>query len=210
MPAAPSAAIMPAAPLGQVLPAGPAPGLAAPGLSPGFAANPGQLAIEFGDIPGLEIRISFREASGKILITTEPSYRDDGKEGGVTPARLSAVEEEARRQLALAQRELDVADRKLKSSSDRLKKLNADEPLSSSRRFPAWKREHTEETTNVAFAERSVSELTARVDKLKARLDSVPKLRGLLKDSAQAEIHYVVYSECGETDMLLLDGRKSQ
>jgi hypothetical protein len=195
------------------LPPGPMPGVGMPGVGmPGLGGLPrsGQLTIELEGIAGLEIRIGFKEESGKVIITTDASYSDDGQEGDLSPRRITLVEEEAKRQLPLAQRELDVAERTLRTASERLKKLKDDEPIRTSRRFPAWNAEHMKVTTTVASGEKNVAALTARVEKLKTQLDGVQKLRAWLKDSGQAAIHYVVYGECGDTDLLLIDGRASR
>jgi hypothetical protein len=179
------------------------------GMSP-FAGMsiPGRVTIEFPEMPGLEVHVAFKQENGKVVVSVDPTFRDDGKDGELSLRRIAQIEEDAKRPLPNAQRDLESAERSLKLWSDKLKESNANEPPSTSRRFPAWRLKHMEATRNVASFERGVTDLNARVEKSKSRLDVATKLRAFLKDSnKQATIHYVVYSECGETDLLLIDGR---
>jgi hypothetical protein len=206
-------------------PAGPAPPPAAPGMAanagfaPGFPPGMGmsafvslpgmgKLTIEFPELPGLEIQVGFKEERGKIAISVDPTLRDESKEGELSLRRIAQIEDEARKQIPSAQRDLESAERSLKLWSEKLKDRKANEPPSTSRRFIEWKMAHTEATMNVARFERGVADLSARIEKAKARLELATNLRAMLKDSTtQATIHYVIYSECGEPDLLLVDGQ---
>jgi hypothetical protein len=190
----------------SALPPGVAPGFGMPTF-PGLPVS-GSVTIEFPDIPGLEIHIGLKQESERIVISVDPMFREDGKEGELSLRRIAQMEEDAKRPLPNAQRDLESAERSLRLWSDKLKESNANEPPPTSRRFPAWKLKHMEATRNAASFEKGVTDLNARVEKSKSRLDLATKLRAFLKDSnKQATIHYVVYSECGETDLLLIDGR---
>jgi len=205
-PAAPNMALMSATAPGSALPSGMTPGM---GMS-AFAGMPvgGKVIVEFPSIPGLEIQVGIKQESGKVVVSVDPMFKEDGKDGELSLRRIAQIEEDAKKPLPNAQRDLDSAERSLKLWSDKLKESNANEPPSTSRRFPAWKLKHMEATRNAASFERGVADLNARIDKSKSRLDAAAKLRAFLKDSnKQATIHYVVYSECGETDLLLIDGR---
>ncbi|MBW8884014.1 MAG: hypothetical protein JF612_04390 [Planctomycetia bacterium] len=205
-PAAPNMALMSATAPGSALPSGMTPGM---GMS-AFAGMPvgGKVIVEFPSIPGLEIQVGIKQESGKVVVSVDPMFKEDGKDGELSLRRIAQIEEDAKKPLPNAQRDLDSAERLLKLWSDKLKESNANEPPSTSRRFPAWKLKHMEATRNAASFERGVADLNARIDKSKSRLDAAAKLRAFLKDSnKQATIHYVVYSECGETDLLLIDGR---
>jgi len=199
------------------MPQGTPPGMApmpqgmGPGMGmPAFPVMPisGRLTIEFPDIPGFEIHIGFGQVSGNLVVSVDPKFREGGKDDDLSLRRISQIEEDAKKPLPNAQRDLESAERSLKLWSEKLKESNANEPPSTSRRFPAWRVKHMEATRNVASFERGVADLTARIENSKSRLEVATKLRAFLKDSnKQATIHYVVYSECGETDLLLIDGR---
>jgi len=186
-----------------------------PGMVPGmgmpaFAGMPmvGSVTLEFPEIPGFEVHIGFRQESGKLIVSVDPTLRDEGKDGELTLRRIAQIEEDARKPLPNAQRDLDSAERSLKLWSDKLKESNSNEPPATSRRFSAWKLKHMETTRNVASFGKGVADLNARIERSKSRLDVAAKLRSFMKDSnKQATIHYVVYCECGESDLLLVDGR---
>jgi hypothetical protein len=201
-----SAAMTPGVPPGAMLPSGAAPGMGMQAFGPMPVS--GRIVIDFPEIPGLEIHVAFQQESGKAIVSVDPKLREDGKEGELSLRRIAQIEEEAKRPLGSAQRDLDSAERSLKVWSEKLKDSKATEPPSTSRRFAAWQLKHFEATRNVGNLEKSVTDLSARIDKSKNRLDLAAKLRTFLKDSnKQAAIHYVVYSECGETDLLLVDAR---
>lgn len=215
-PAAPTPAPLPATKLSPAanVPLGAVPGMGM-GMGMGQPLTAPLTAIEFPEIPGLEIRIRFvkAEATGKLAIAIDPVFR----ENSTTERDLSAagllerLEKEAQTPLlAKAQRQLKLDEVSLDSFQAKEKKVNDSEPVKNDpKRYQGWQDTLTKAKTKTAEYERNVNQLKQTIQTHQARLDAVAKLRAFVKSASEKPplIHYVVYSECGPTDLLLIDAR---
>jgi len=213
VPGMPTSGFAPQAGMGLAPGVGVAPGMV-PGTGIGPLAPPPRtdvLVIEFAENPALEILIGLTESNGKLAITVDPTYRDEGKSVALTIDKIGEIEEDAKKDLASAQRDLDESQPKLRHWAGKLKGIEGNKPAPTSARYAAWMGNYNDAKGNVNRYQRAVDGVTERVDKAKARIDSALKLYKLLQESdKQATIHFVVYSECGDTDLLLVDGRGQQ
>ena len=172
------------------------------------------LVIDFEELPGTEIRVRFvrAPATGNLEIWVEPVYRDNqGAEFHLTPSELESLEEQAKKSLPDAQRKLGPAETALNRKQDEAKKLKANEPPpTDAKRKSGWLAKTREVDGWVKKLDSDVSALKSKIAEYQAHRDAVPKLRSLINDlsKSQATIHYVVYSEYGDTDLLLVDARK--
>ena len=171
--------------------------------------------IEFAEIPGLEIRIRFvrAEASGNLAFSIEPVFRENQKEFDLRSAkRLDNLEAEAQKPYLIAKQKLPTAEAKLSRSTSDEEKHKANQPLENDRkRFPGWQKRQQELAKSIATLDQDVKFLTQTINTHQARLDAVAKIRSFTKDSdKKAKIAFIMYSECGQPDVLLVDGRGQQ
>ena len=102
---------------------------------------------------------------------------------------------------------MQPAEKSLRFWQGRDKELQSNQPATTNRGYPAWNQKLREAAAKLAQFQRDVDLQTQAVTKSQSLLDVVPKLREFIKGSHdQATIRYVVYSECGEQDLLLIDG----
>ena len=171
------------------------------------------VVIEFEEIPGAELRIRFvrAAAAGNLEIWIEPAYRNNqGTEFKLTMSELDGLEEQAKKSLPDAQRKLGPAETSLTRKQDEAKKLKANEPpQNDAKRRSNWLAKVREVDGWVKRLDGEASALKSKIAEHQAHRDAVPKLRSLIAsmNNNQAIIHYVVYSECGDPDLLLVDGR---
>jgi len=191
---------------------GPGPGMGlTPGMGPGPMLRSDALVIEFADNPALEIQVALTESRGKIAITIDPVFRDEGKPVELSVRQIGQIEEDAKKDLVSAQRELEESQPKLRHWVGKLKGIEGSKPAPTSVRYGAWAANYSDAKSNADRYQRAVDTVNARLDKTNARIDAALKAYKLLKDPDQhATIHYVVYSECGATDVLLIEGRGQQ
>jgi hypothetical protein len=191
----------------------PMPGVPSGSMSFGQSASPQQLVIECEEIPGLEIRVKLVKAdsTGKLTISIDPMLREGSKDEFDlrTPKILDRLEAEVERPLLNAQRELGPAEASLKRWQADEEKLKSNEPRAKDvQRHTKWRLNVQESANWVRKFGKEVDDLKLKIETYQTRIEVVAKLRGFLKDShKQALIHYVVYSECGQPDLLLVDAR---
>jgi len=195
---------------GPAVPTMPASGLATPFGQPTGAQ---QLVIECEEISGLEIRVKLgrAESTGKLTISIDPVLNEGPNAvfDLATPKILDRLEQEVERPLQNAQRELGPAEASLKRWQTDADKLKTNEPRTKDLQRHAKWRLNVAESENWAkkFA-REVEDLKKKIESYQTRIEVVAKLRPFLKDAhKQALIHYVIYSECGQPDLLLVDAR---
>jgi hypothetical protein len=197
-------AVSPAAPISPLA--------ATAAVSPG----PPAVVLEFTEIPGLEIRVRFvnPQPRGKLAIVVDPVFRESTppKEHDLrTPRLLDRLEAEAEKPLANAKRELPSAELKAKRAREEEREWKTKEPPANNPRLPKWQYRHRDLTQSATRFESELNALTKQIETYQAKADAVAKLREFLKSSQkQAKIQYMVYSECGEPDLLLIDGRASE
>ena len=206
---------------GAPRPAVPSPGIPPQGMMPmsGLATPFGQpagaqtLVIECEEIPGLEIRVKLAraESTGKLTISIDPVLHEGPKAEFdlATPNILDRLEAEVQKPLISAQRDLEPAQKSLKRWLDDEEKLKSNEPRTKdAQRYAKW-RANVQDSANWAreFGTK-VDDLKQKIESYQTRIEVVTKLRTFLKDAhKQAQVHYVVYSECGQPDVLLIDAR---
>jgi hypothetical protein len=168
-----------------------------------------QQTIEFDELPGLEIRIAVRHASGRLAIAIEPLFRESQS----IPWRdlgdlrtLDRLELDIPKFLAEARKKLEPAERSLRYWQGRERELKAKEPSRSSRGYSAWQRKSSEASSKRASYQSDVDRQGRAVSLSQALYDMLPSLRAFIKIShQQARIHFVVYTNCGDQDLLLID-----
>jgi len=197
-----------------VMASGPQPTAALP-MGPRPTAPPSTGVIEFAEIPGLEIRIRVvrAEASGNLAFSIEPVFRENQNDFDLrSPKRLDSLEGEVQKPHASAKQKLPVAEAKLNRARSDEEKHKANQPLENDRRrYPGWQKKQREIADSVAEHDKEVQFLTKTLNGYQARVDAVTKIRSFAKDSdKKAKIGFIVYSECGQPDVLLVDGRGQQ
>ena len=169
-----------------------------------------QSVIEFEVIPALELRVVVREAAGKLAISTEPVFRESPSAAWRdlrAPRLLDRLERDEQRALAEARQRLQPAEKSLRFWQGRDRELQSNQPAATNRGYPAWQQKAREAAGKLAQFQKDVDLQSQAVEKSEALLDVIPKLREFIKGSHdQATIRYVVYSECGERDLLLING----
>jgi hypothetical protein len=173
------------------------------------------IVIEFADIPGFELRIRFIRAEqiGELAFSIEQIYREGPKEFDLRSARqLDNLESEHQVTSAKAQRALPTAEAKLNRALSEEKKHKGIEPLANDKkRFNGWQTKQRQIADAIAKGESEVKFLKETIDVHQSRTDAVTKIRQFIKDSdKKAAISYVVYLECGQPDILVVDGRGAQ
>lgn len=180
------------------------------GRSP-LAAVAVPLVIEFAELKGLEIRLRCTaDAAGKLAIAVEPVFQEGQDHDLRVPRLLDRLEAEARKPLPNAERELGPEENKLKTWQAKAKDQKGKEPPQNDfKRHSAWNNEHRKTLAKVAEFETNVKRYQQIVDSCQARLNAVTALRAFVEtiEKNQPTIHFVVYSECGDPDLLLIDGR---
>jgi hypothetical protein len=226
VPSAPAAMPLPfpgVPPIPGVIPGAPRPAVPMPGFpSPGIPSVPmpfGQpasqsLVIECEDIPGLEIRVKLArtETPGKLTISIDPVLDEGGPKEEfdlATPKILERLEQEVERPLRSAQADLDPAEKSLRRWQDDVEKLKANEPRTKDiQRHTKWRLNVQDSENWVRKFGKEVDDLKEKIQTYRTRIEVVTKLKGFLKEAhKQARIHYVVYTECGQPDVLLVDAR---
>jgi len=179
----------------------------------GQPAGSQTLFIECEDIPGLEVRVKLAraESTGKLTISIDPVLNEGPKAEFdlATPKILDRLEQEVERPLQNAQRELGPAEASLKRWQTDAEKLKSNEPRTKDlQRHTKWRLNVSESETWARKFGKEVEDLKEKIKTYQMRIEVVAKLRGFLKDAhKQALIQYVVYSECGQPDLLLVDAR---
>jgi hypothetical protein len=169
--------------------------------------------IVFDEAPGAEIRVRLARAAGtgRLEVSLEPVYCED--QTVVCPLslrELEELEEKENRDNRAAKRDLPVAEKKLDLAEKKLRDHEAKPPPAfDKKRKGNWDRELANLKRDVDQFTREAAPLKQAVEKSKARLEAIPKMQSLIKTlEIQAMIDYTVYSECGEPDLLLMDGRE--
>jgi hypothetical protein len=169
--------------------------------------------IVFDEAPGAEIRVRLARAAGtgRLEVSLEPVYCED--QTVVCPLTLrdlQELEEKETRDSRAAKRDLPVAEKKLDLAEKKFRDHEAKPPPAfDKKRKGNWDRELANLKRDVDQFTREATPLKQAVEKSKARLVAIPKLQSLIKTlEIQAMIEYTVYSECGEPDLLLMDGRE--
>ena len=171
------------------------------------------LVVECEEIPGLEIRVKLAraESTGKLAISIDPVLNEGPKAEFdlATPKILDRLEEEVERPLQNAQRDLEPAQKSLKRWQEDEEKIKSSEPRTKDvQRHAKWRFNVQDHARWVSKFGKEVDDLKEKINTYKTRIEVVTKLRTFLKDAhQQAHIHYVVYSECGQPDVLLIDAR---
>jgi hypothetical protein len=210
-PAVPTTGIQsPAVPMSGFPAADGFPGVAMPMGQPSVAQ---MLVLESEDIPGLEIRVKLAkaESTGKVTISIDPVLNEGPNAvfDLANPKILDRLEQEVERPLQNAQRELAPAEASLKRWQADAEKLKSNEPRTKDiQRHTKWRLNVSESESWARKFGKEVEDLKKKIETYQTRIEVVAKLRPFLKDAhKQALIHYVVYSECGQPDVLLIDAR---
>ena len=167
------------------------------------------MVIEFADVPGMEIRVRFvGDATGKLSISVDSVFRDGTAEIDLRSPRLARLDDEAQDKLKEARKRMQPAETAHSRAEKRVKEIKADEPLPNQpRRKPQWQRNYSDAKRQFDIAERELNAATQQEKESQARLESTSKIRAFMKNAQkQATIKYVVFSECCEVDLLLVDG----
>jgi hypothetical protein len=201
-------------------------GIATPPVSP-FATAPAsapeglaslpvltQSIIEFTDIPALELRVVVREAAGHFAISVEPYYRETPTAPwrNLRPtAQLDRLERDEQRSRSAAKQRIQSPEKSLRFWEKEVEEAEGDQPNPTSKGYPKWQQRMSKAKAKAAEYKRSVDSELAIITKADALLELIPKLRDFIQGShEQAKIRYVIYSECGDRDLLLIDGRGQQ
>jgi hypothetical protein len=175
----------------------------------------GKLAIvEFAEMPGAEIELWLlrQSASGNLVLRVEPVFKEKKiHEYALSLKNLSEVEtkvkhsrDEDREKLSQAQANLQVARRNLAT-------IEANPPPSESTPLQRnlYARARGTALSRIAEQDGKIRQLQEQIQRADARLQAVPKLRAFIQSShGKASISYTLVAECGERDLVLVDGTR--
>jgi hypothetical protein len=172
------------------------------------------LMIEFADLPGAQIEIRFHRPSANsgLALRLEPTFRENAtKEFELTLARLEAFRSGIERSLSRARQDLPVLVNEVSALQRKLKSLLDNAPAANDLqvRFP-WEQQVSQLNSNIKRGASKVATLQRQIPEFEARLAAVPKMRTFLEGVHQkASIRYLVCAECGDHDLVLVDGTRT-
>jgi hypothetical protein len=164
--------------------------------------------IQFTEMPGAELGVQLiRLASGTLVVRVQSEFKENAAtKFEMSLSRLADLEEGMSKSLDRAKRELPVA----RDTADDLKSA-----LSSAQAKRATTLlEQTARDQAIASlagklkrAVNKVGSLQKQIAESEARLSAVPKIRRFLESLDQkAQIRFAVCAECGDRDLVLIDG----
>lgn len=172
----------------------------------------GQKAIiQFTDMPGAEMGVQFvRLASGSVSVKVQSEFRENSAtKFELSLSRLTALEEAVSKVLERARRELPGEQRLAVSLESDLKSAQATRPSTLAQQA-ARDQAIASLAGRLKRAVNKVGSLQKQIVESEGRLAAVPKIRSFLQSIDQkAQIRFVVCAECGEQDLLLVDGTQA-
>jgi serine/threonine protein kinase len=164
-----------------------------------------QAIIEFTSLPGAEIRLRFNRIKEKLVLRMEPVFKEtSARVFDLTIVQLDKLVQGARRELPKDSGDLNAAQATLSHYQDEIQRWRS--------MVPSNLNEQNARTQALMTATREAEKAGNRVNALQkqvaghqARLNAAPKIREFINSLHQkAAIEYVVYAECGEQDIILL------
>jgi hypothetical protein len=164
-----------------------------------------QAIIEFTSLPGAEIRLRFNRIKEKLMVRVEPVFLDTrSRPFDLTLAQLDKLVQTANRELPRDKGELNAAEAQLANANDARQRL-LDWVPSNLNEQNTRTQGLMRANGDADAARRKVIALQKQVAGHQGRLTAAPKIREFINSLHQkAAIEYVVYAECGEQDIILL------
>src|SRR5439155_8447853 len=166
--------------------------------------------IDFADMKGaqLELRFVRHSAGGKLLLRSEPVFKEGGdKAFELTLPRLEKFQAAHENTLAKANAELPVLKRNLSDAQTTVRDLQSRQ--SSNVQEEAMRRPQIVAAASVVerIAQR-IGRLQRQIAESQARLSAVPDVRTFIQSlHKRATIRYIVSAECGDKELVLVDGQ---
>jgi hypothetical protein len=172
-----------------------------------------QAVIEFADQPGAEIRLRFFRptATANPTLRIEPAFKENAaREFELTLPRLDALKKAAEENIVRDRSQLSDAKDALSNLKSKLDSARSNQP-SNIQQLGAWQQTVAALARGVDKAGDRLQLLQRRIAENQARLIAEPKMREFLNSlHLKAEIRYVLSAECGEQDVILVDGTKAR
>lgn len=164
--------------------------------------------IQFTEMPGAEMGVQFvRLPSGAVSVKVHSEFRENSAtKFELSLSRLASLEDAVGKALERARRELPGEQRLAVSLESDLKSVQATRPSNLAQQAA---RDQAIATLagKLKRAVNKVGLLQKQIVESEGRLAAVPKMRSFLQSIDQkAQIRFVICAECGEQDLLLVDG----
>lgn len=165
--------------------------------------------IEFAEMKGAQVELRFvrHSQAGKLILRADPVFKEPGdKEFELTFPRLDKLKAAQEEVLMRAQNTLSAAQAGFRSSKSALDQLKSNPP-----RTPAenanWQRQVSATIGDMERLNKRIRDMTKQIAESQTRLNAVPDVRAFLDTlHKRATIRYIVSAECGDKEVVLVDG----
>lgn len=164
--------------------------------------------IKFTKPAGAEIGLRlFKPKEGNLSLRLEPVFKENAAtEFDLTLTRLDALAKNVSERLAEAKRDLPAAERGHKSLVSQLNSLASRKPANI-QQAAAYEQQATSLRSQIKRAASRIKHLQDEIPECEVRLAAVPEMRNFLQSlHDQAAIRYRLVADCGDTDLVLVDG----
>jgi hypothetical protein len=164
--------------------------------------------IQFTEMPGAEMGVQLiRLASGTLVVRVQSEFKENAAtKFELSLSRLDSLEEGVTKSLERARRELPGEQAQLSAIQSDLKSAQASRPSTLAQQA-ARDQAISSLASKLKRSVSKVGSLQKQIVESEARLAAVPKIRSFLESLDQkAQIRFAVCAECGERDLVLVDG----
>jgi hypothetical protein len=164
--------------------------------------------IQFTEMPGAEMGVQLiRLASGTLVVRVQSEFRENAAtKFEMSLSRLASLEEGVSKSLDRAKRELPGEQALLSRIQSDLKSAQATRPSTLAQQA-ARDQLISSLASKLKRSVNKVGSLQKQIVESEGRLAAVPKIRTFLESLDQkAQIRFAVCAECGDRDLLLVDG----
>lgn len=164
--------------------------------------------IKFTKPVGAEIGLKlFKPKEGNLSLRLEPVFKENAAtQFDLTLTRLDALAKNVNDRLAEAKRDLPAAERSHKSLVSQLNSLASRKPANI-QQMAAYEQQATSLRSQIKRAASRIKHLQDEIPECEVRLAAVPEMRKFLESlHERAAIRYRLVADCGETDLVLVDG----
>jgi hypothetical protein len=166
--------------------------------------------IEFADLPGAETSVQLTKLGAGLVLRLESEFKENAaSKYDLSLSRLEGLEEGMKKALAGAERELPAEQARLLGLQSQLSTA-ASTRATSLPEQAALQRAVSSLQGQVKRAANKVGSLQKQIAESQARLAAVPNIRSFLESlHERAELRYEIVAECGDRDLVLVDGTGS-
>jgi hypothetical protein len=164
--------------------------------------------VEFSNVPGAEMSVQLvKLATSGLVVRTQSEFKENAaSKFELSRSRLEALEESVTKALEKSKRELPGEQSRLSALQSDLRSAQSSRP-SNLQQQNARNLLIADLAGKVKRSANKIQSLQENIVESEARLAAVPKIRTFLDSLHQrAQLKFVVCAECGEHDLVLVDG----